>query len=57
VVSRAIDICEDIWPAEGIRISAQARLEKFYREFGFDAVSEPYLEDGMPHVEMLRRAS
>ena len=56
VVARAIEICEDIWPAEGIRISAQARLENFYREFGFKTVTAPYLEDGMPHVEMLRRA-
>lgn len=37
-----------------VRISAQAYLEKFYRGFGFEAVSEPYLEDGIPHVEMLR---
>lgn len=36
-----------------IRISAQAYLEKFYRGFGFEVVSEPYLEDGIPHIEML----
>lgn len=56
-VKKAIDICQDIWPAEGIRISAQQRLAKFYREFGFHAVSAPYLEDGIPHVEMIRPAS
>ena len=54
VVSRAIEICQDIWPSEGIRISAQQRLENFYKEFGFKTVSTPYLEDGLPHVEMVR---
>ena len=54
VVSRALEICQDIWPAEGIRISAQQRLENFYKEFGFRTVSAPYLEDGLPHVEMIR---
>jgi ElaA protein len=37
-----------------IRISAQQYLESFYRSFGFERTSEPYDEDGIPHVEMLR---
>ncbi len=37
-----------------IRISAQAHLQKFYGKFDFKTVSEEYLEDGIPHVEMLR---
>ena len=37
-----------------IRISAQAYLEKFYSEFAFRRVSENYLEDNIPHLEMLR---
>lgn len=37
-----------------IRIGAQAHLEKFYAEFGFRRASEPYVEDGIPHIEMLR---
>ena len=40
----------------GVRQFAQQRLEKFYRDFGFRTVSEPYMEDGIPHVEMLRAA-
>lgn len=43
------------YPGRGVRISAQAHLERFYRSLGFARVSaEPYLEDGIPHVEMLR---
>ena len=37
-----------------IRIGAQAQLEKFYVQHGFVKAGEPYIEDGIPHVEMLR---
>ena len=37
-----------------IRISAQHHLEKFYSEYGFERVSEPYDEDGILHIEMLK---
>jgi ElaA protein len=39
-----------------LRISAQLYLERFYRSFGFVPASEPYPEDGIAHIEMLRRA-
>ncbi|HEY6040244.1 MAG TPA: GNAT family N-acetyltransferase [Kofleriaceae bacterium] len=38
-----------------IRIGAQAHLEKFYAELGFARASEDFVEDGIPHLEMLRR--
>lgn len=37
-----------------IRISAQSYLEKFYQDFGFATVGEPYIEEGILHIEMLR---
>lgn len=37
-----------------IRISAQLYLKDFYDLFGFKQVSEVYLEDDIPHIEMLR---
>ena len=37
-----------------IRIGAQAHLEKFYAELGFTRASENFVEDGIPHLEMLR---
>ena len=40
-----------------IRISAQAHLESFYADLGFERASELYDEDGIPHLEMLRPAS
>jgi ElaA protein len=53
LVRRAIVHCHEAFPGQGIRISAQTRLEAFYAGFGFEAVGEPYLEDGIPHTEML----
>ena len=37
-----------------IHISAQAHLANFYANLGFETASEPYDEDGIPHLEMLR---
>ena len=39
---------------EVVRISAQSYLQRFYEGFGFRVVSAPYLEDDIPHLEMLR---
>lgn len=36
-----------------VRISAQKYLENFYSKFGFQSTGKEYLEDGIPHVEML----
>jgi ElaA protein len=44
-----------LWPGAAVRISAQQRLERFYRSLGFVTDSAPYDEDGIPHVEMVRR--
>lgn len=49
--------CESLFPQQSIRISAQAHLEAFYAEFGFDVASSLYDEDGIPHIEMLRSSS
>jgi len=46
--------CRVAWPGQGIRISAQAHLERLYGGFGFVRVGEAYLEDNIPHLEMLR---
>jgi ElaA protein len=36
-----------------VRISAQSYLTKFYSSFGFISEGESYLEDDIPHIEML----
>jgi ElaA protein len=47
--------CARHWPGKAVRISAQARLKRFYAELGFSSISDEYLEDGIPHLEMLWR--
>jgi ElaA protein len=45
-----------LWPGQAIRIGAQRYLERFYGDFGFVKASEPYDEDGIVHIEMVRAA-
>ncbi len=56
LVRRVIAHCAQMQPGMAIRISAQEQLKRFYADFGFVAVGEAYLEDGIPHLEMLRPA-
>ncbi|MCD0416544.1 GNAT family N-acetyltransferase [Rubrivivax sp. JA1024] len=56
LVAEGVTRCLAAWPGQGIRISAQAHLERFYAGFGFEPVGEPYLEDDIPHLEMLLRS-
>ena len=56
LMREALDRAQSLWPGRAIRIGAQRYLESFYAEFGFRPASEPYLEDGIAHIEMLRPA-
>jgi ElaA protein len=55
LVAEGVAGCGRLWPGRAIRISAQAHLQRFYGHFGFETVSDTYLEDDIPHVEMLRK--
>lgn len=57
LMAEALRRAEKLWPSRAIRIGAQRHLERFYTDFGFVTVSAPYDEDGILHVEMLRRPS
>lgn len=37
-----------------IKISAQTYLLSFYEQYGFKKISAEYLEDNIPHINMLR---
>ena len=39
--------------AADVRLSAQKHLENYYEKHGFKSTGKEYLEDGIPHVEML----
>ncbi|MET0508356.1 MAG: GNAT family N-acetyltransferase [Burkholderiaceae bacterium] len=53
---RGLEGAARLLPGRPVRISAQQRLEVFYHSLGFDTASDPYDEDGISHVEMLRSA-
>lgn len=55
LMRRALAACRGLHPGVAVRISAQSRLEAFYASMGFTIESERYLEDGIPHTEMLWR--
>lgn len=53
---QALIACEQKFPLQAIKISAQEHLEKYYNKHGFVRVSEMYLEDDIPHIAMIREA-
>ncbi len=54
VMREAISVCEERYPQTPIYLSAQSHLSRFYGSFGFETTSEEYLEDGIPHVDMVK---
>jgi len=53
LMKQTMDFINKQFGKQPVRISAQQYLVKFYSDFGFNQVSEMYLEDDIPHVEML----
>lgn len=56
LMAQSVRHARALWPGQAIRIGAQAHLERFYGGFGFAKASDEYLEDGIPHIEMVRPA-
>ena len=56
LVAEGVRRIDEAWPGHANRISAQAHLADFYGGFGYTVQGDTYLEDGIPHVEMLRAA-
>lgn len=54
LIKFAINTIEARFRTSEIRISAQDYLLKFYSDFGFEDTGKHYLEDDIPHTEMLR---
>lgn len=56
IMREAIRACETHFPGAAIELSAQSYLERFYKALGFTPISEEYVEDGIPHIDMVRAA-
>lgn len=54
LMAESLRLLEQLWGPQPIRIGAQAHLEAFYNRHGFVSDNKPYVEDGIPHLEMLR---
>ena len=54
LMQEAISGFEAMYAYQDIRISAESYLLDFYQSFGFKPVGAEYLEDDIPHTEMLR---
>ena len=57
VVKQSIEAIHKQWPQQAIQIGAQEYLLKFYQSFGFQNNSDMYLEDGIPHRDMILTGS
>ena len=53
LMQKAIKFAQETRKEKKIRISAQEYLKHFYLELGFVPDSDLYLEDGIPHLEMV----
>ena len=53
LMNLAIEKTLTTFDVDSIKIGAQCYLLKFYNNLGFKASGESYLEDGIPHIEML----
>jgi ElaA protein len=54
IMVRGMRKVEELHPGESICMYAQAYLEEFYSDLGFERGGDPYEEDGILHVDMIR---
>lgn len=54
LMHRAMDLCRRLHGPGPVRVAAQQRLRDFYASLGFEAVGDPYDEDGILHQDMIR---
>ncbi|MGD1317826.1 GNAT family N-acetyltransferase [Chryseobacterium sp. 2R14A] len=55
LMTEAVKICAELFADTQIRIGAQLYLLKFYNSLGFVEQGEPYDEDGISHIEMVKK--
>lgn len=54
IMNASIKVIENELQETMIHLSAQTYLKRFYNSLGFKEIGEEYLEDGIPHIGMLR---
>ncbi|HAV54524.1 MAG: GNAT family N-acetyltransferase [Aequorivita sp.] len=54
ITKASIEAIKTNYKADKIKISAQVYLVIFYESHGFKTIGDRYMEDGIPHIAMLR---
>lgn len=57
LMQQSIKKCNELFGTGDIKIGAQYYLKSFYESFGFEQVSDIYLEDGIEHIYMILKHS
>ena len=52
LINKSLDVIREKLPCKAITLHSQTQALGFYEKFGFEACSEEFLEEGVPHVEM-----
>lgn len=54
LIKRSIQQINNEFKTAKIKIGAQIYLKKFYESHGFNKIGEQYMEDGIPHIYMVK---
>ncbi|HET8828759.1 MAG TPA: GNAT family N-acetyltransferase [Pelobium sp.] len=54
IIEASIASIYSYFKPQQILLSAQQHLKQFYNKHGFKQIGEGYLEDGIPHIKMLK---
>ncbi|HJU16049.1 MAG TPA: GNAT family N-acetyltransferase [Stellaceae bacterium] len=52
LMEEALRVCRERHAVQRVMLTAQFHLVRFYESFGFSAVSEPYDDFGLTHIDM-----
>lgn len=53
LMEKAVTFITTEWKEQKIKLQAQTYLQHFYESFGFKLITKPYVEDGIPHIDMI----
>lgn len=54
LIEQTLDQIEQLFGKTPIKIGAQTHLKKFYDSFDFQQIGDEYIEDGIPHIYMIK---
>ena len=53
IIREGIKVSKELLKADKVKIEAQVYAQKMYEKFGFKLISEEFLEDDIPHIQMI----